>query len=180
MNLANAVIDQLSDALASVGFGGSGETFLGEGLPAKRWSSPYAHVYVVSVEKSIEKDWTALLDDVDRTVLNVLKSDELQTGGVLDAHVCFVIDDFSRRSIDKQVDEGRLRNVSRKYWIERAEGIGGFQSRLSLLGIDRVAELSAESSFGLSPNEQEWVDMLLDDGPESVYQRFLNKEGCPK
>lgn len=176
--MADAPIDLLSDALACVGFGTDGDIFFGEGLLARRWSSSYAHVYLASVERSAEKDWSVLLDEVDRVVLSALKADELQRGGVLDAHVCFIIDDLSRRTIENQVDERRMRNVSRKYWIERAEGISGFQSRLSLLSINRIAEFSAESSFGLSPVDQEWVDMLVEDGPEAVYKRFLSTTGC--
>ena len=176
--MADLLINQLSDALARVGFGTDADISLGESLLAKRWISPYAHVYVASVEKSAEQDWKVVLDEADRTVLSALKTDELQRGGVLDAHVCFIIDDFSRLTIEKQIDERQMRNVSRKYWIERAEGISGFESRLSLLGIDRITDLSAESSFGLSPEDQEWVDMLVEEGPESVYQTFLREAGC--
>jgi hypothetical protein len=177
--MSEALVDDLSAALNIVGFRrDQDDALLTKELSAKSWTSSYARVYVADVSREPAPDWPSLLDEIDRTVLTALRTDELKNGGVLDAHVCFIVDDFSGRGIAMQLDERRIRNVSRKYWIERREGFAGLQSRLSLLGMAHLSVLTSDSSFGISAADQEWVDMLVQDGPAPVFQRFMKNVGC--
>jgi hypothetical protein len=176
--VTDTTLAALSDALQLVGFHQNVEASLREGLSARRWSSSYAHVYVVDVLEGAVDKWPELLAEVDRQVLNQLRADELTSGGVMDAHVCFLIDDLSRRQIEARVDERSARNVSRKYWIGRAEGFEGFQARLSLLSMGSVSALAPRASFGISADDQKWVDVLVEEGPDVVFRRLLAESGC--
>lgn len=177
MNLDS--LDGLADRFSEVSLAPDPVTFaLSDEINARRWTSPYAHLYVADVPSGAVSDWKVLLATIDSLILASLRKDEFEAGGVIDAHICFLVDGETKQAAQAQIDEKNVRHVARKYWIERDEGSSAFLSRLTLLPISALPQLSGYAGMGLERADEEWLTRLLVDGPSQTFDCFSSGTGC--
>lgn len=173
------LVNKLTDRFAEVDLRISDPSVsLAEGVVAHLWVSPYAHVYLADVPVMKKLDWKSILADVDSRVLAHLRREEIKSGGVIDAHVCFIVDDDARKELESQIDEIKLRHVARKYWLDRKRAFEDVLSRLTLLTTDALPHVGGRTDMGLTASEESWVERIVKEGPASSFQAFVTKEKC--
>lgn len=172
-------LDELSERFTEVSLEPVvGDVTLSEGIQARRWTSSYAHLYVADVPPGQTWDWKALLAEIDSKVLAGLRQDELAAGGIVDAHICFLVDDETRQAAFEEIDEKSVRHVARKYWIERDEGGAALLTRLTLLPVSALTKLPGYAGMGIDTADEDWLAQLLQDGPSSTFERFAGTTEC--
>jgi hypothetical protein len=144
------------------------------GITAKTYRSAYARLYVADCANTKIEDWSDAIRRIDRRVLQDIRASELSDGGVVDAHICFVIQEDSDPTSWIQQNEQLVRHVSRKYWIKQSKLGTELGNRLTLLPITGAPSLQQTDNLDLSTADKNWLDRLVSDGPTMLSTDFLS------
>lgn len=145
-------------------------------LIAHQWKSDYAHFYLAEVATDSGLDWKKLILEVDRMVLGNLQKSEFETGGVIDAHVCFVVEGGIKRGVADQLGERVFRNISRKYWVSKESAYESILLRLPILSISELPQIDLVSDMGLDKVDNEWLENIVKN-PSKAAASFLKRIG---
>lgn len=168
--------DTIKRMLTQVGFSDRpGELEVAPGVVVETFSSDYARLYVVECVNFRSRDWADIVMNVDRAILQDIRSAELATGGVVDAHACFVVSSEEQPLEWAQANERLVRNISRKYWISASDIDAEFVNRLTILPIKSPPPMGASKKLSLSPDESAWVGELVSEGVSSQYSSFVSR-----
>lgn len=171
MNISNTAVKKLLAQVGIVEHAGSSE--LAPGITADTFESEYARLYITNCVLSDSIDWSDVVRRVDRKILQDVRSTELAGGGVIDAHVCFVVIDDKYPLSWAQQNEQLVRHVSRKYWINSSNLQDELENRLTLLPVTSAPPLSS-AQIDLSREDISWLDHLVLDGATGTFTRFIS------
>lgn len=143
------------------------------GIEVNIFDSDYARLYIANCARIEKLDWPETVRQVDRKVLHDLRSRELSGGGVVDAHVCFIVVDDTDPMAWAAKNEQLVRQVSRKYWINSSIEQEELACRLTILPIE-TTPLQQGSRAGLPSDSVKWLDDLVTDGVSSTVERFMS------
>lgn len=142
------------------------------GIEASIFDSDYARLYIVNCARIEKLDWPETVRQVDRKILHDLRSRELSGGGVVDAHVCFIVVDDTDPMAWAAKNEQLVRQVSRKYWIKSSMEQEELACRLTILPIN-TTPLQQGSRAGLPSDSGKWLDDLVTDGVSATVEKFI-------